>query len=70
MLYSDGGGAVKAARRPIYGRDKIARFITGDARDVAPDTQTRVVDVNGAPGVFMESDGRPYAVITAMIAAQ
>jgi RNA polymerase sigma-70 factor, ECF subfamily len=68
VLYSDGGGAVRAARRPIYGRDKIARFITGVARDVAPDTQTRVVDVNGAPGVFMESDGKPYAVITADVA--
>ncbi len=29
ILYSDGGGKVHAARRPIYGADKIARFFLG-----------------------------------------
>src|ERR687889_383123 len=29
VLYSDGGGKVRAARRPIEGRAKVARFVLG-----------------------------------------
>jgi RNA polymerase sigma-70 factor, ECF subfamily len=69
VLYSDGGGAVKAARRPIHGKDKIARFMAGVAKDVSPDDlRLNVVNVNGAPGVFMEVRDKPYAVITADVA--
>ena len=32
VAVSDGGGKVKAARRPIAGADKVARFLVGDRR--------------------------------------
>jgi RNA polymerase sigma-70 factor (ECF subfamily) len=64
VLYSDGGGEVRAARRPIVGPDKIARFIKGIEGGVPAGTESRVVDVNGAPGVLMEVDGKPYCVIS------
>ena len=34
-MYSDGGGVVTAARKPIYGADKIARFMVGVQRKSA-----------------------------------
>lgn len=34
-MYSDGGGVVTAARKPIYGADKIARFMVGVQRKAA-----------------------------------
>jgi RNA polymerase sigma-70 factor (ECF subfamily) len=64
VLYSDGGGEVRAARRPIVGPDKIARFIKGISGGVPENTVSSVVDVNGSPGVLMEADGRPYCVIS------
>jgi RNA polymerase sigma-70 factor (ECF subfamily) len=65
VLYTDGGGEVKAARRPIAGPSKIARFVTAIARTIPEDNVTRVVEVNGAPGVVMESAGKAWCVITA-----
>jgi RNA polymerase sigma-70 factor (ECF subfamily) len=65
VLYTDGGGAVKAARRPILGPDKIARFLSAILKDVPSDTQSQVVGVNGALGVLIQVDGKPWGVITA-----
>ena len=64
VLYTDGGGAVKAARRPIVGPDKISRFLTAITHGVPANTVTRMVDVNGAPGLLMEADGKPWCVIS------
>ena len=65
VLYTDGGGEVKAARRPIVGPDKIGRFLAGVAKGSPPDAESRIVDVNGAPGVLLSVDGRPFWVLTA-----
>lgn len=57
VMYSDGGGVVTAARKPIYGAEKIARFMVGVQRkDAFPEAPvyTRVF-VNGDPGVRMDS---------------
>ena len=35
-LYSDGGGKTRAALRPIYGADSVARFLTGMLRTSRP----------------------------------
>jgi RNA polymerase sigma-70 factor, ECF subfamily len=57
VLYSDGGGVVLAARKPIYGADKIARFLVGVQRKPAfvPDIEYALVRVNGDFGVRMVS---------------
>jgi RNA polymerase sigma-70 factor (ECF subfamily) len=65
VLYSDGGGVKKAARRPIYGADKIARFTLGVAKDIPQGAESQVVEVNGAPGLLIRVDGKPYCVIAA-----
>lgn len=52
-LYSDGGGQVAAALKPIYGADKIARFILGLRKKAPAGTTFRLADVNGRPGLLV-----------------
>jgi RNA polymerase sigma-70 factor (ECF subfamily) len=65
IMYSDGGGVVTAARKPIYGADKIARFVVGVQRkDHYPtDAVFSPVLVNGDPGVRMESPSEGFISI-------
>lgn len=63
-LLSDGGGNVRAAQRPIRGRDKIARFLLAILDDAPADMEVEVRSVNGGPGVVSRSGGRPFAVMT------
>ncbi|MCC5951863.1 MAG: RNA polymerase sigma factor SigJ [Acidimicrobiia bacterium] len=51
VLTSDGGGVVTAARRPVVGADRVARFLVNLARRAAPDTVVRHCTVNGAAGL-------------------
>jgi RNA polymerase sigma-70 factor (ECF subfamily) len=60
VLYSDGGGKRAAALNPIYGADKVLRFLEGIERKagVLGTTQARPADVNGLAGfVLREDDG-------------
>jgi len=68
IMYTDGGGVVTAARKPIYGADKIARFMVGVQRkDAYPEDPvfTRVL-VNGDPGVRMDSEREGFLSIVAI----
>jgi RNA polymerase sigma-70 factor, ECF subfamily len=56
VAYSDGGGRARAARKPIYGADRVARLLVGIARpERAPELSIALhaVDVNGAPGLAL-----------------
>ena len=60
VLYSDGGGKRVAALNPIFGAEKILRFIAGIARKnlALPGIQLRAATVNGLAGFVMrETDG-------------
>ena len=53
VLISDGGGKANAARRPIAGADKVARFLVGIAEkggDI-PGLRIEVAEVNGEPAI-------------------
>jgi RNA polymerase sigma-70 factor, ECF subfamily len=63
VLYSDGGGKTAAARRPVRGRDRVARFFAGIRRKLPPDVVARIVRVNGQPGGVAYLGGRPYSVL-------
>ena len=68
IMYSDGGGVVTAARKPIYGADKIARFMVGVQRKEAfpaDSVFTRLL-VNGDPGVRMDSAEHGFLSIVAI----
>ncbi len=60
---SDGGGNVVAARRPIYGADKVSRFLFGIYRAMPHDLTVDVATVNGNPAFVGYSAGRPYFVM-------
>ena len=61
-VISDGGGKVRAARRPIHGAEKAARFFLGLLRkDFGQDVTE--AEVNGRPGLVARLDGRVVAVI-------
>jgi len=57
---SDGGGEVHAARVPVVGRAKVARFYANIARRRSPDTRFEVRMLNGLPALvitFAAGDG-------------
>ncbi len=68
VMYSDGGGVVAAARKPIYGADKIARFMVGVQRkaDYPADPIFTQVLVNGDPGVRVDSAADGFLSIIAI----
>lgn len=68
VMYSDGGGVVTAARKPIYGADKIARFMVGVQRKTAYPTDAvfTQIRVNGEPGVRMDSAADGFLSIIAI----
>ncbi|MDP9371483.1 MAG: RNA polymerase sigma-70 factor [Chloroflexota bacterium] len=59
-LWSDGGGKVNAARKPIHGADKVTRFLLGILRQAPPGMVVRPAPINGQPGFITYLDGRPY----------
>jgi RNA polymerase sigma-70 factor (ECF subfamily) len=71
VMYTDGGGVVTAARKPIYGADKIARFMVGVQRKSAypADAVFTQIRVNGDPGVRMDSAADGFLSIVAIEAA-
>jgi RNA polymerase sigma-70 factor, ECF subfamily len=71
VVYSDGGGKVVAARRPIFGRGRVAAFLARVApRGWRAGYQTRFAEVNGQPGFLITQDGRPVAVLALDIAEE
>jgi RNA polymerase sigma-70 factor (ECF subfamily) len=56
VAWYDGGGKVRAAQRPVEGRDQVLAFIAGQvARH--PFGTPRRVDVNGRPAAALAIDG-------------
>ena len=68
IMYTDGGGVVTAARKPIYGADKIARFMVRvqNKPQFPADPVYTPVRVNGDPGVLMESATEGFLSIAAI----
>jgi RNA polymerase sigma-70 factor (ECF subfamily) len=52
VSYSDGGGKVFAARRPVAGAAMVARFLTGLVAKAPPGLHFRIAPVNGQPGIL------------------
>jgi RNA polymerase sigma-70 factor, ECF subfamily len=65
VCYTDGGGEVRAARRPIFGSDKIARFLAGIVGDMPRDLESQVMEANGAPAILLRSPQGAWGVLTA-----
>ena len=66
-LYADGGGKVTAARNPIDGAERVARFLIGIAPNVLPGS-TRVLTLNGRAAVAAYDGEHRLFVVTLDVA--
>jgi RNA polymerase sigma-70 factor (ECF subfamily) len=66
VLISDGGGKASAARRPIAGADKVARFLVGIAEKGGdlPGLRIEVAEVNGLPAIVGWIGEEPFGSIS------
>ncbi|MFD4399308.1 RNA polymerase sigma-70 factor [Kitasatospora sp. NPDC058478] len=60
--WTDGGGVVRAALRPVTGADNVARFLLGVLGQLGEGAELRPVLVNGQPGLLVTQDGAIDAV--------
>lgn len=63
VLVGDGGPTRHAARRPVLGPERVARFVVNIARRVPPGADVDAVWVNGVPGLLVSVRGRPDMVL-------
>ncbi|WP_082683741.1 MULTISPECIES: RNA polymerase sigma-70 factor [unclassified Mycobacterium] len=68
-LWTDGGGKVRQAMRPLIGAEKVARWIAGTVQRPyegveISDMTAEVVEINGAPGIVLRGAGRVLATLT------
>ncbi len=70
VLYGDGGGKAPAVAEPVVGRERVARFLLGLARQARRlGLRLRPTEVNGQPGVMAtDGEGRPVGVTSLDIA--
>jgi RNA polymerase sigma-70 factor, ECF subfamily len=64
MCCSDGGGKVVAFIKPIYGAAKVARTLLAVRRKWLSNAVSRLVEINGQPGIIQYLDGNIHAVMT------
>jgi len=62
VTYSDGGGIVSAARRPVFGRDTVIRFLAGVLQKAPADVTAHLAEINGADAIVLSRGGEPYLV--------
>jgi RNA polymerase sigma-70 factor (ECF subfamily) len=65
IAYTDGGGRVAAALNPIYGADKIARFIVGLGRKFyeAATLETALTEINGQLALILRDGEEMLGII-------
>lgn len=64
VLRADGGGIVTAARNPIVGGERIAKWTIGVLEKATGNVSFAVTTVNGLPGAIMWIDGTLAGVMT------
>jgi RNA polymerase sigma-70 factor (TIGR02957 family) len=71
VSYSDGGGVVRtAARAPVSGRERVAKFVAAFASHFWLDITLRWIETNGQKSVLLSRDGIPVAFATVDASAQ
>ena len=56
---SDGGGVVSAGRRPVVGRDHVARFLAGAVKKARAGFDVSLVSLNGRLGALISYGDEP-----------
>jgi len=62
-VWSDGGGKVVAARKVVYGREMVARFLLGIMRLAPDNAESQFAVINGQLGIVARVNGRPVLVM-------
>jgi RNA polymerase sigma-70 factor (TIGR02957 family) len=60
---ADGGGVIHAARRPVQGRENVARYVAGVVHRFGQGAVPAFAEVNGVPAVVLTQDGRLTGVL-------
>ena len=66
---TDGGGITGAARIPVSGRERVARFVASFASHFWNGIAFRPVQANGEPAVLLVKDNAPHALLTIDVSA-
>lgn len=64
VFYSDGGGKVTAALKPIYGADRIVKLLAKFSKTVPNNYSYIIENINGFPGILFSSEGKTISVIS------
>lgn len=64
VAISDGGGKASAARRPVTGRDRVARFLGSVVRHLGPDMTLEIIDANGEPCLVVKQQTEVISLAT------
>jgi len=64
VSYSDGGGVKLAARIPVIGRERVAKFIAAFSSHFWTGADLRWVEANGHPAVELSRDGVVFTILT------
>ena len=66
-LYSDGGGKVRAAIRPIHTLPNVLAFLYGIAKKTSSDYYFEIKNVNGQPAILNYMNSKLHSVISLYI---
>lgn len=64
VLWSDGGGKVRAARHPLHGSVRVARHLIGVSPQAPEGTEIRIVRANGDPSLMAFVGDSTIAVVS------
>ena len=64
VLHTDGGGVISAARHPVCGADRVARFLLGIRRFYRPGADVVEQETSDGLGLTMWDEGRIVGVVT------
>ena len=63
-FWSDGGGQVAAALKPLHGAMPVARFLFAIQRKRLPTDHAHLVEINGQPGMLIRGESGIQSVVT------
>jgi len=64
VSYSDGGGAVRASKFPVVGRERVAKYLHAFATTFWTGVTVAPVDLNGQPSARLSYEGQVLAVLS------
>ena len=69
VLWSDGGAARHAARRPVVGAGRVARFLANVTARLPADATLRMARLNGDPGLVVTTPDGPHLALSLELGA-